>query len=66
MTPEQKFTAARIIKGEIAARENQNKMIRDRFGDRITTALMAECGARDLEIASLEATAVLIEAASPQ
>lgn len=62
MTEAERITATRILREQITARTQQNKLIRNRFGARITIALSAECEFRDSEIAAMEATITEIAA----
>lgn len=65
MTPQIKATAIRLLREQEVTRTNTNKLIRSRFGDRITIALTAECEHRDREIEAIEATIELLNSLPP-
>lgn len=64
MTEAQQATAIRLLREQVAIRENRNTLIRNQFGERITIALTAECAQRDREIEAMDLTIALIEAGS--
>lgn len=61
MTEQERVTAIRLLREQEVERTNKNNLIRQRFGDRITIALTAECEQRDREIAALLATISILE-----
>jgi predicted nucleic acid-binding Zn-ribbon protein len=61
LTERQGTIAIRLLREQIAQRQQKNATIRNAFGDRITTALDQECQQRDEEIAALEAAIVAVQ-----
>jgi len=65
VTEKNRVIAIRILREQEIARTTQNNMIRNRFGERITIALTAECGQRDREIEAINATIAMLDQVTP-
>lgn len=61
MNEQNRVTAIRLLREQEVERSHKNTLIRNRFGDRITIALTAECDQRDREIAAINATIELLD-----
>lgn len=61
MNEQNRVTAIRLLREQEVDRSRKNALIRDRFGDRITIALSAECDQRDREIAAINATIDMLD-----
>lgn len=61
MNQQQRVTAIRLLREQEVEKTMKNKVIRDRFGGRITLALTAECEARDREIEALQLLIAMVE-----
>lgn len=61
MNEKQRVIAIRILREQEVERTNRNALIRQRFKDRITIALTAECEQRDREIDAILATIAMLD-----
>jgi len=61
VTENQRALSIRILREHEVGLTNKNKLIRSRFGERITIALTQECAQRDREIDALNAAITLLD-----